>query len=1033
MAVIRTLGVDIGIASIGWALVESDDSKTKGNNFDEDFRIVDSGVRIFTKAENPKDKSSLALPRRCARSARRRNARRSARMQNIKRYLSETFNVPLQDFYSDTNHLPKIFSTSKSFCSPWELRTIALDKRLEDIDLVRVILHIAKHRGYDDITYGMKNEDGKIKKAIAKNQEKSSNYRSVCEMLYKEYFLQGKNVRNRAEKDHDKTELKATYHHSIGRSELERELRLILEKQKELGNEKINDVFMQKILGAKEGSREERGGMIFYQRPLKSFEGKVGKCEFFKDKIRACKCAPSAEKFIAITKIINTLAYISNQTGLVWDNKDTIKKILEGARKTNSVSYKKLRKILELPETFQFREIDYSSIDPENKKFIELEYTHKLSKINPKIDEKLQDRIAQIMGVNKDWGIIEEKLAKEIKLSREQIESIKEKSLKFSKTINLSLEALDLLLPEMEKGKRYDEAVKILQDEKKIPKKDSQKNQQDILPSLDQAAKEDDYFNIKNPVVLRALSEFIKVVNAILKKYGSVHYFNIELTREVGKSKEERNKDEKWQKNNERDNKEAEKICEEIGLKKTSKNILKCKLWYLQKEICIYSGKKITSRDLTDTYKIEVDHIIPRSRSLDNSQSNKVLCFKEENQNKGKRIPYEYFGEDAKKWEAFKTNVANSCFDEAKKKRLMRMSFKDRNSEELLNFLSRNLVDTGYINRVVSLYVKQYFKFLPLENKVEHLRIVSGSLTSAMRCYWGLGKKNREHHLHHAQDAIIIACINQRTIQRYSEFLREKEERYKSASYDKARELSQEEYKKKIAFFPPTSNFIKKVEASMEKIFVSHSVSKKVTGALHEETIEKKANYIKMRNEKAKYTEEDLERDLALGKIREINGGIVKNANMIRVDIFRKKNKKGREEYYAVPIYTYDVAIGKLPNKSAYSWIEMNEDYEFCFSLFKNDCVRIQKQNMSEPTLAIFKSLDSSTASMEFVHHSGEKKQSQGEKEFFGDKNLARGVGIKTLKELKKMEVGVLGEVRESRFAKRLDFSNKRKNKDLRE
>jgi CRISPR-associated endonuclease Csn1 len=50
------LGLDLGITSIGWALVNVDDEDIANNH------IIDSGVRIFTIAEHPKDGKSLALP-----------------------------------------------------------------------------------------------------------------------------------------------------------------------------------------------------------------------------------------------------------------------------------------------------------------------------------------------------------------------------------------------------------------------------------------------------------------------------------------------------------------------------------------------------------------------------------------------------------------------------------------------------------------------------------------------------------------------------------------------------------------------------------------------------------------------------------------------------------------------------------------------------------------------------------------------------------------------------------------------------------
>ena len=75
------LGLDLGITSIGWALVKSDDENIENNE------IIDSGVRIFTIAEHPKDGKSLALPRREARGARRTTKRKAQKLRAIKRLL----------------------------------------------------------------------------------------------------------------------------------------------------------------------------------------------------------------------------------------------------------------------------------------------------------------------------------------------------------------------------------------------------------------------------------------------------------------------------------------------------------------------------------------------------------------------------------------------------------------------------------------------------------------------------------------------------------------------------------------------------------------------------------------------------------------------------------------------------------------------------------------------------------------------------------------------------------------------------------
>ncbi len=64
------LGLDLGITSIGWALAHVDDENSQNS------KIIESGIRIFTIAEHPKDGKSLALPRREARGARRTTKRK---------------------------------------------------------------------------------------------------------------------------------------------------------------------------------------------------------------------------------------------------------------------------------------------------------------------------------------------------------------------------------------------------------------------------------------------------------------------------------------------------------------------------------------------------------------------------------------------------------------------------------------------------------------------------------------------------------------------------------------------------------------------------------------------------------------------------------------------------------------------------------------------------------------------------------------------------------------------------------------------
>ncbi|MDA3052706.1 type II CRISPR RNA-guided endonuclease Cas9 [Campylobacter sp. JMF_01 NE2] len=184
----RKIGFDIGISSIGWALVDTGES-------DNEFEIIDCGVRIFEKAENPKDGSSLALPRREARSARRRLARRKARLNAVKRLLCKEFDIKFNDFIMQGENLPKIFATDKNTLNPWQLRKFALERKLDKFELARVILHIAKHRGYDDLRYFGDSDDADSKKvlgAISKNKKFTERgFKTASNMLLNDFEKKG--------------------------------------------------------------------------------------------------------------------------------------------------------------------------------------------------------------------------------------------------------------------------------------------------------------------------------------------------------------------------------------------------------------------------------------------------------------------------------------------------------------------------------------------------------------------------------------------------------------------------------------------------------------------------------------------------------------------------------------------------------------------------------------------------------------------------------------------------------------------------
>ena len=998
----KIFSFDIGIASIGWAYIEDDVLK-------------DCGVRIFTKAENPKNGDSLAAPRREARSARRRLARRKGRLNALKKLICKEFGLKLGDYLAPDGKLPKAYETGKETKSPYELRALALEQKLDSKDLARVILHIAKHRGYGNkhAKDADDDESGKVKKAIKENEKilLEKGYQSAGQYLYNEFFekprdfdveqkssnntlgtQEFRNVRNKAE----------SYARCLNQSELQKELGFIFAKQRELGfnfSDKkykiIDENGKLKELGFESAIME----IAFLQRPLKSFEDKVGKCTFYADEPRAPKDSLSAMEFVALTRIINILANITKRSGEVY-SVDKIHEILDVVLEKGEMSYKKLRKVINLDERIQFpkdSKLDYAKKDAENAKVIEFK---KLKSFNKAFGDKCfgglarneLDKIANDIALIKSKAELKDKLKHYPNLNEEQIENLSD--LNFDKFIDLSFRALEQILPFMRGDKtgeclRYDEAVKKagLQEHKKHQQKDNF-----LLPLKDYEP------YLANPVVARALSEYRKVLNALLRKYGQAHKIHLEFTREACKSYDERKKIEKEQREHFEANQSAQKQCEILELPLNGANILKIKLWIEQGERCAYSGEKITLEHLKDSTMLQIDHIYPYSRSFDDSQNNKVLVFTKENQNKLNKTPFEAFGEDKEKWDRILSLA--SKLPKPKYRRISNTQFKDKEA----GFLARNIVDTGYIARLASQWTKDCLEFLPLsEDEVTiagekgskvHVEVMNGSLTAMLRHYWGLGGKNRDNHLHHAVDAVIIGFTNASVIKAFSDFRKQKEQN-KAKLY--AKEIAESEYEKQKAFHKSQMEaFRQMVLDKADSIFVSKPPRKRARGALHEATF---YSFDDKKLRKEYGGQKGIEKALELGKIRQIGTKVVKNEGMVRVDIFRHKQSG---KFYGVPIYAMDFALGILPNKAVVKgkdkegiikdWLDMDSSYEFCFSLFKDDLILVQKKEMEKAELCYYTEFSSSTAGINFEKHNNlYVNLSKNESKLFTSKEPVKG------------------------------------------
>lgn len=166
------IGLDIGITSVGWAVLEN-------GLEDEPRRIVDLGVRIFEAAEIPKTGESLAAPRRNARTTRRRLRRRRHRLERIKNLFEKEGIINIDEFMEryKSRNLPNVY----------KLRYEALERKLSNDELAQVLIHIAKHRGFKSTrkAENKEKENGKVLSATKENKKlmEEKGYRTVGEMI----------------------------------------------------------------------------------------------------------------------------------------------------------------------------------------------------------------------------------------------------------------------------------------------------------------------------------------------------------------------------------------------------------------------------------------------------------------------------------------------------------------------------------------------------------------------------------------------------------------------------------------------------------------------------------------------------------------------------------------------------------------------------------------------------------------------------------------------------------------------------------
>lgn len=892
------LGLDLGSASLGWALIGIDST-------DAPESLIRAGVRIFEpgvdgsalEIQQGKDQSK-AVDRRAERLRRRQLRRRTARQRELFGVLQGAGLLPAGNpgagIGSEQRHqilndldaaLADRYRTSADKAvfeqmPLYALRKKALYEPLELDELGRVFFHLSQRRGFQsnrkDVKKNAKEDEdqGQVKTAIHELEQaiEASGAQTLGEYL--------------AGLDPHEHKVRRQW---TGRKMFQNEFEKIWEKQKAFHANLLTSELHDRIWN-----------LLFFQRPVSAQKHLVGKCELEPDKRRAPWAALPAQQFRVLQKI-NDLRLIEDDGKELPLNEEGRAVVFDLLENHGTQSFAKIKQHLGLPKTTKF--------NLERDKAKDLKGNAVVQSMRKVFGERWKE-----FSEGKQNQIIENwrNSENDEDLKREAMEhwGLDEASVKVlvaerapADYCALSLTALSKILPLMRVGKSFKEAetevygnrfsgatvhpiIPLLRPHRKHFRNSTPPPQDPLMASIANG--------LRNPAVERAITEMRKVVNAIVREHGKPYEIRIELARELKKPRSKRMDETANNRKREAENKAlAQRMQEECGIPQppSRKDLEKAKLWVESQGVCPYTGRTLPfSRLFDDNNGFDVDHILPRSRHPDDSFQNKVLCWGDTNRMvKRNQTPYEAFAEqDPEQWQEILARVARWKNPGKVRK------FEIRSTDELEEFNSRQLNDTRYTSLLAARLLSTLYGGRDMVENGGKRQVIfasTGAVTATLRQNWGFEQilrnivpvepgarsgKPRTDHRHHAIDAIVIALTRNNVIQAMARASALEPWQPGTRSW---RHVPQPWH---------IPDFFRSVEQQVAEMLTSHRPEHKVSGELH-----KGSNYgrpsmykgkptVHSRVSIASLTEKDIEaddvivdstiRDILRAKLAEIGG-----------------------------------------------------------------------------------------------------------------------------------------------------------------
>lgn len=721
----KILGLDLGTNSIGWSVVD-----------DTQENILGAGAHIFQEGVNIDAKSKAETPK----NAKRREYRQKRRQLFRRKFRNNL----LQKALKQAELMPATLEENDTYWQgcPYQLRKKALAEPLTAHELGRVIFHLNQRRGFKSNRKSGSNEEGALYKG---GNGKTGIDDTMAEWQSGGFKTFGAYL---ASLDPHLQRLRNRY---TLRSWYEQEMEEIWQVQQQYHSDKLTPEFKKQIASPD-------FGIVFYQRPLKSQKHLVGKCTLEPQKPRVPLSHPNFEEF-RMWQIINNLQVAGpGRFNEPLDDEEKTK-LVELFYTKEKIKVSDIRKKLKLTEdyTFNYEKDEQFTGNETSIKLFKLfgkaawdalpdeDKTLRTSKAEEKSISKLDVWHTLYFAQDTDW--LKRHAAEKWGFDDKQLEKLAKTHLKEGYG-SLSLKAIRKMLPYLREGEKYDKAAQL-----------AGYHHSQISEYKTGLEKLEEPKNLRNPIVQQALYELRTLVNQLLQQYGKFDIIRVELARDLKVSAKKRADIRIEQLKNRKRNERYRQELIQQGVSRPSKtDIDKYLLWEECKKTCPYTGKPISFNDLFLHGRFDIEHILPYSRTLDDSLGNKTLCEKGFNIKKGNQTPHECLSGDESAYMLVLERVQQHMPRKLAK-------FKQEKLDE--DFAQKQLNDTRYISKEARAYLKSI---------CDRVDVANGSTTAPLRHYWGLNsilnegknKKSRDDHRHHAVDALVVALTTPRMLQELS-------------------------------------------------------------------------------------------------------------------------------------------------------------------------------------------------------------------------------------------------------------------------